>query len=117
MCNHPFIVCSYILTSRPGSEAYDTLVKFFKDGKLDAATAMKMMSEISESSTPKGSTSETSSVPKAPPGAHHEGSTTGLAKKRSRDDESDDEASDDMELEGEKYSRLDTLQNSRAFHL
>ena len=98
---------SYLLA--PRSEAYDTLVNLFKDGKLDATTAMKMMAGISESATPKTPNSETSSVPKA-----SQGSNTGFGKKRSHEeDQSDDDAaSDDMELEGPKYSRLDTLQNS-----
>ena len=103
------LLCSHVLPSRPGSEAYDTLVNLFKDGKLDATTAMKMMAGISESATPKTPTSENSSVPKA-----SQGSNTGFRKKRSHEeDQSDDDAaSDDMELEGSKYSRLDTLQNS-----
>ena len=103
------LLCSHVLPSRPGSEAYDTLVNLFKDGKLDATTAMKMMAGISESATPKTPNSETSSVPKA-----SQGSNTGFRKKRSHEeDQSDDDAaSDDMELEGSKYSRLDTLQNS-----
>ena len=108
----PSFCNSYVLPSRPGSKAFDTLVNLFKDGKLDAVTAMKMMADISESATPKGPSSETRSVPKASQGS--EGSNAGVGKKRGHDDDTndDDAASDDMELDGPKYSRLDTLQNS-----